>query len=151
MPVFTRTTTINTNPQELFRFHENPHNLRLIAPRGMQIVDIRAAVTARPGEEFTIAARQGPLRLSWTGRWEVATAPCLLIDRGMRCPFALWRHHHIFEPHGSGSLLTDRVEFRLPWRLGGPAGDLFCQLLLFPRMFAARHAATQRLFAETGS
>ena len=150
MPVFTRSTLVPASPEELFRFHENPHNLRRISPPGLRILEIRAGQTARPEEEFTIAVRQGPLTLRWTGRWETVQSPHLLIDTGVHCPFALWRHHHIFESHAEGSLLTDRVEFRLPWRLGGPAGDLFCRLVVFPRMFAARHAATRRFFEPSG-
>ena len=150
MPVFTRSTLVPASPEELFRFHENPHNLRRISPPGLRILEIRAGETARPEEEFTIAVRQGPLTLRWTGRWETVQSPHLLLDTGVHCPFALWRHHHIFEPHTEGSLLTDRVEFRLPVRLGGPAGDLFCRLVVFPRMFAARHAATRRFFEPSG-
>jgi len=146
MPVFIRSTRVSASPEELFRFHENPHNLRRIAPPGLRILGIRAGERAQPGEEFSIAVQQGPLTLRWTGCWETVEAPRLLIDTGVRCPFALWRHHHIFEPHPEGSLLTDRVEFRLPWYLGGPVGDLFCRLVVFPRMFAARHAATRDWF-----
>lgn len=149
MPVFTRSTFVPASPEELFRFHENPHNLRRISPPGLRILEIRAEEKARQGEEFTIAVRQGPLTLRWTGRWEAVQSPHLLIDTGARCPFALWRHHHIFEPHPGGSLLTDRVEFRLPWHLGGPAGDLVCRLVVFPRMFAARHAATRAWFQRS--
>jgi ligand-binding SRPBCC domain-containing protein len=151
MPVFTRSTVVSATPEELFRFHENPHNLRRIAPPGMHILEIEAEETARPGDQFTIAVRQGPLTLHWTGRWETVEAPHLLIDTGVRCPFALWRHHHIFEPNAGGSLLTDRVEFRLPWHLGGPFGDLFCRLVVFPRMFASRHAATRAWFQASDS
>ena len=150
MPVFTRSTLVPASPEELFRFHENPHNLRRISPPGLRILEIRARETARPEEEFTIAVRQGPLTLRWTGRWETVQPPHLLIDTGVHCPFALWRHHHIFESHAGGSLLTDRVEFRLPWHLGGPVGDLFSRLVVFPRMFAARHAATRRFFEPSG-
>lgn len=150
MPVFTRSTHVAAGPEELFRFHQNPHNLRRISPPGLCILEIRAGETARPGDEFTIAVRQGPFVLRWTGRWETAEAPRLLVDTGVHCPFALWRHHHIFEPHHEGSLLTDRVEFRLPWHLGGPAADLVCRLVVFPRIFAARHAATRRFFAVSG-
>jgi ligand-binding SRPBCC domain-containing protein len=147
VPVFTRSTLVPAPPEALFRFHENPHNLRRISPPGLRILDIRAAETARPGEEFTVAVRQAPLTLRWTGRWETVTPPGLLVDTGVKCPFARWRHHHIFAPHPDGSMLTDRVEFRLPWHLGGPFGDLVCRHLVFPRMFAARHAATRRHFA----
>ena len=151
MPVFTRSTLVSATPEELYRFHENPHNLRRISPPGMRILEIRAGEMARVGEEFTVAVRQGPLTLRWTGRWETATAPRLLVDTGVKCPFALWRHHHIFEPHADGTRMTDRVEFRLPWHLGGPVGDLVCRWLVFPRMFAARHAATRASFASRGS
>ena len=149
MPVFTRSTVLSATPEELFRFHENPHNLRRISPPGMRILGIEAEEKARPGAEFTVAVRQGPFTLRWTGRWETVEAPRLLIDTGVHCPFAFWRHHHLFQPHPRGSLLTDRVEFRLPWYLGGPAGDLACRLLVFPRMFAARHAATRAWFESS--
>lgn len=146
MPVFTRSTLVRAGPRELFRFHENPHNLRRIAPPNLHILEIDARETAQPGERFTIALRQGPLTLRWTGCWETVDSPTLLIDTGIRCPFAVWRHHHIFEPRPDGAVLTDRVEFRLPWFRGGPFGDLVCRHLVFPRMFAARHAATRRHF-----
>ena len=143
MSSFSRSTVVRASPEELFRFHENPHNLRCIPAPGLRILDISAADSARPGGEFTVTVRQGPLTLRWTGCWETVEAPRRLVDTGVRCPFTLWRHHHIFDPCPGGTLLTDRVEFRLPWRLGGPAGDLVCRRLVFPRMFAARHAATR--------
>jgi ligand-binding SRPBCC domain-containing protein len=148
MPVFSRSSLIPATPEELFDFHQDPHNLRRISPPGLHILEIRADHAASPGEEFTVAVQQGPLTLRWTGRWETVYSPRLLVDSGVRCPFAFWKHHHIFEPRPEGSLLTDRVEFRLPWLLGGPAGDLVCRLLVFPRMFAARHAATRAWFAR---
>jgi ligand-binding SRPBCC domain-containing protein len=150
MPVFTRSIVVPARHEDLFRFHENPHNLRHISPPGLRILEIRAAETAHPGGEFTIAVRQGPLTLRWTGCWETVDAPRLLVDTGTRCPFALWRHHHIFDPHPDGALLTDRVEFRLPWHLGGPPGDLVCRRVVFPRLFAARHAATRAWLAKEG-
>ena len=148
MPLFTRSCLLPATVEELFLFHENPHNLRHISPPGMHILEIRAGKAALPGAEFTIAVRQGPLTLRWTGRWETVESPRLLTDTGVRCPFVLWRHSHIFEPHPEGAFLTDRVEFRLPWLLGGPAGDLVCRLIIFPRMFASRHAATRDWFAR---
>lgn len=151
MPVYTRSTLVPASAEDLYRFHENPHNLGRISPPGLTILEIRADEIARPGAEFTLVVRQGPFTLHWTGRWETATSPRLLVDIGVKCPFALWRHHHIFEPHADGTRMTDRVEFRLPWHLGGPFGDLVCRWVVFPRMFAARHAATRAWFASRGS
>lgn len=148
MPAFTLSSPVPATPEELFRFHENPHNLRRISPPGLRILEIQAAAAAKPGGEFTVRVRQGPLTLRWKGRWETVAAPGLLVDAGLECPFALWRHHHIFAPHPDGALLTDRVEFRLPWNLGGPLADFVCRLVILPRMFAARHAATRAWFVR---
>lgn len=148
MAVFTRSTPVAATPAALFRFHENPRNLRAIAPRGLCILDIEAGEIARLGATFRLAVRQGPLTLHWTGRWETVAPPGLLVDVGVRCPFDFWRHHHIFEPHDEGSLLTDRVEFRLPWHLGGPVGDWIALRFVFPRIFAARHDATRAYFSR---
>jgi len=146
MPVYTRSTLVPASAEDLYRFHENPHNLRRISPPGLTILEIRADEIARPGAEFTLVVRQAPFTLHWAGRWEAVQPSVLLIDTGVRCPFVFWRHHHIFEPQGSACRMTDRVEFRLPWRLGGPVGDMVCRHLVFPRMFAARHAATRAWF-----
>ncbi len=148
MPIFTSSTLVAATPEALFRFHENPHNLRAISPPGLRILHIQAGEQAVPGEEFTIAVRQGPITLHWVGRWETVVDPGLLIDTGVQCPFAHWRHHHIFEPHAGGALLTDRVEFRLPWFRGGAIADRIVQHVVLPRMFALRHAATRHYLAR---
>jgi ligand-binding SRPBCC domain-containing protein len=148
MPVFTLASKIAATPAELFHFHQDPNNLRALATPGMRLLDIQAAPTARPGEEFSVTVRQGPLTLRWTGRWEKVEPPHLLVDTGVRCPFRHWRHEHVFRPGVNGdSILTDRVEFALPWHRGGPAGDWFALNFVFPAMFAARHAATRDYFA----
>ncbi len=142
MPVFSRSTVLAATPAAVFTFHENPHNLRAIIPPGLEVLEITARDVASPGEKFTISIRQRPFTLRWTGRWEQVEAPRLLVDSGVRCPFRLWRHSHLFEPCPEGTRMTDRIEFRLPWHLGGPLGDWFVERWILPRMFASRHAAT---------
>jgi ligand-binding SRPBCC domain-containing protein len=44
-------------------------------------------------------------------------------------------------------MLTDCVDYRLPWRLGGPLADWIAGHLVLPRMFAARHTATRHFFS----
>ncbi len=147
MPVYTRRSLMPATPGQLFHFHENPHNLRLLPAVGLQVVEIEAERIAAAGGKFAVAIRQGPFMLRWTGRWERVEYPHLLVDVGIRCPFAFWRHEHRFEAAAEGATLTDRIEFRLPWRRGGPAGDWVAQRIILPGMFAARHEATRRLWA----
>lgn len=152
MPVFTRSSVIPATAADLFRFHENPHNLRAISPPSTRILALEAAEIARPGERFAVKVRQGPLTLGWVGQWEIVEPPNRLVDTGVRCPFSFWRHEHIFEEIDAASArLTDRVEFRLPWFRGGPLGDIAARWLMFPAMFAARHRATREFFARQAS
>jgi len=147
MPVFERSTRVAAAPEELFRFHGNPGNLRAVSPPGLRILGIEAEEEPRVGEEFRIALGKGPIVLRWTGRWTEVAPPGLLVDDGVQTPFALWRHAHRFDPAPEGgSILTDRVEFRLRWTFGGPLGDWFAGRFLFPAMFAGRHAATRAWF-----
>lgn len=151
MPVFQRSTNVPASPAELFRFHGDPRNLRLVAPPGLRILGIDAAPEARCGEHFRVAVKQGPLTLHWEGVWERVEPPLLLVDRGVHCPFAFWQHEHRFDPAPGGAVLTDRVEFRFSLLRGGPVADFFALHFVLPRLFAARHAATRARFADAGA
>jgi ligand-binding SRPBCC domain-containing protein len=146
--VFESSTPVTTTPEALYEFHENPENMRLIAPSTLTVQDIDCERQARPGGTFRIRARQFGLPIRWTGQWEKAEAPVLLVDTALSSPFAIWRHSHIFSKHPQGALLTDRVEYLLK---GGFAGRIFSRWILplvFAGMFRSRHEATRRHFSN---
>ncbi len=146
--VFESSTPVTTTPEALYEFHENPENIRLIAPSTLTVQDIECERQARPGGTFRIRARQFGLPIRWTGQWEKAEAPGLLVDTALSSPFAIWRHSHIFSPHPQGALLTDRVEYLLK---GGFAGRLVSRWILplvFAGMFRSRHEATRQHFSN---
>ena len=65
-------------------------------------------------------------------------------------PFALFTHVHRFQAEGAATRVTDELEVRLRWWLGG---ELATRILVAPRLrraFAARHAALSRLI-EAGA
>ena len=39
------------------------------------------------------------------------------VDEMVRGPFRTFRHEHLFEPHGSGTRMTDVITFGTPLRL----------------------------------
>lgn len=146
--LFEASTPVTASPEALFAFHENPANIRLIAPASLKLASVECAERAVEGGEFRIRARQFGLPIDWTGRWEVVEPPVRLVDVGVRSPFARWRHSHSFRAEGGGSVMTDRVEYLLG---GGVAGYWISALVLpmiFAGMFRARHRATRRYFAQ---
>ncbi len=145
--VFQASTRVSASPDELFSFHENPGNIAKIAPASLRVHSVECAPVAVEGGEFRIRASQFGVPIDWTGRWERVERPGILVDAGVRSPFAVWRHSHVFESDGGGSVMTDRVEYLLK---GGVAGELVSRWvlpLIFREMFRARHKATRRYFA----
>jgi ligand-binding SRPBCC domain-containing protein len=144
--VFESSTPVATTPETLYEFHENPENMRLIAPTTLTVEEITCQKQAKAGETFRIRARQFGLPIRWTGQWEKAEAPSVLVDTALRSPFAIWRHSHIFNAHPEGSLLTDRVEYLLKGGLPGRLMSRWILPLVFAGMFRSRHEATRRHF-----
>jgi ligand-binding SRPBCC domain-containing protein len=146
--VFESSTPVATTPETLYEFHENPENMRLIAPSTLTVQEIDCEKQARPGGTFRIRARQFGLPIRWTGQWEKAEAPGLLVDTALSSPFAIWRHSHIFSKHPQGALLTDRVEYLLKGGFAGRIVSRWILPLVFAGMFRSRHEATRRHFSN---
>jgi ligand-binding SRPBCC domain-containing protein len=146
--VFESSTPVRTTPETLYEFHENPENMRLIAPATLTVQEITCQKQAKAGETFRIRARQFGLPIRWTGQWEKAEAPSVLVDTALSSPFAIWRHSHIFSKHPQGALLTDRVEYLLKGGIAGRIVSRWILPLVFAGMFRSRHEATRRLFSN---
>lgn len=146
--VFESSTPVRTTPETLYEFHENPENMRLIAPTTLTVQEITCQKQAKAGETFRIRARQFGLPIRWTGQWEKAEAPSVLVDTALSSPFAIWRHSHIFSKHPEGALLTDRVEYLLKGGLAGRFVSRWILPLVFAGMFRSRHEATRRHFSN---
>jgi ligand-binding SRPBCC domain-containing protein len=87
------------------------------------------------------------LPLEWIGYWAEVEPFVRLVDGARKSPFCHWRHHHLFAEVPGGTLMTDRVEYALPFGLLGRLLDTTVMRVVFAAMFAARHRATREYFA----
>ena len=74
-----------------------------------------------------MALHRIPVR--WLTRIETWEPPLRFVDRQIRGPYAFWEHSHSFEPVAEGTLIRDRIRYRIPF---GILGDL-AQLLVVRR------------------
>lgn len=146
--VYERSVLLAATPREVYAFHEDPRNITRISPPSLKVERVECSVPARAGEEFRLRVSQFGLPLEWVGFWEEAVPDARLVDGARKSPFRHWRHNHLFRAEGEGTLMTDRVEYALPFGVLGRLIDVTVMRVVFAVMFRARHKATAAYFAK---
>ncbi|MDX2081065.1 MAG: SRPBCC family protein [Terrimicrobiaceae bacterium] len=146
---FERSTILSASPEAVFGFHEDPRNIRRIAPASLKVRRVECSVPATPGGRFEMDVVQLGFPIRWIGEWETVEPPSRLVDIAIRSPFSIWRHAHLFDADPAGCRLTDRVECQLKGGVGGRLIGRIVLPVLFASMFRARHAATREWFSST--
>lgn len=157
MPVYERSVRVDAPLEEVWAFHSAESGLEALTPDWF---DLRVeSVTGPDGDPdpdvleagSTVVSSVRPCGVGPRQRWtsEIVerreTGDHALFRDVMRDgPFAEWEHTHRFSADGDGTLVHDRVEYRL---LDGPPGtvvDPFALVGLAP-MFRHRHRRTREL------
>jgi len=109
-------------PSEAWHFFQDAYNLEEITPPflGFEVLTPRP-IEMRLGTLIEYELRLHGVRLRWLTRIEDWEPGRRFVDRQLRGPYALWHHTHTFEPHPEGTLMRDRVRYRLPL---GPLGAI---------------------------
>lgn len=155
MDRFRRRVRIEAPIEAVFGFHSTVEGLLAVTPGWM---NLRHEWSRGPdgtpdpdrldvGSEVCLTMRPlgvGP-RTRWTSRIvdrEQEDGRAMFRDVMVEGPFPHWVHTHRFEADGSGTVLTDVVEYELPLapRPLSPLGRPFLEIL-----FAYRHRRTRRL------
>ena len=145
---FTFESTVDLPREHVFAFHERPGNLALLMRRWRAFRMIAHDGLVRVGNVMRVQERIGILCLSMTFEHFLYEPPHRFGERLLCGPFRKFEHIHEFEPVGSGTVVRDLLDIRLPWY---PGGELSMRLLggaRFRRMLAYRHTELLRLARE---
>lgn len=101
--------------EQVFDFFGDAGNLEAITPPWLHF----EILTPQPIEMHVGALIDYKLRLRFIPiRWRTEIAawepPLRFVDRQLRGPYKRWVHEHTFTEQGSGTLMTDRVEYDVP-------------------------------------
>jgi len=115
-------------PEEVFPFFSDPGNLEKITPAFLRF-KLLGTTTPQIGNGTLIsyALRLHSIPLRWQSRIESWTPNRMFVDVQTRGPYTLWHHTHEFEPDDGGTLIRDRVRYRLPF---GALGDVIAGWLV---------------------
>jgi ligand-binding SRPBCC domain-containing protein len=147
MTVFEFTSEIPATQRELFEFHMDFANVRVVTPPIIRMRFAQVPAEMKTGSSIVVEINQLGLWMPWEISVEEVIPDRLLVDvqRG-RGPFRSWRHEHRFEQRNGSTFLTDHIEYQLPF---GPLGDIIDVLFMKfvqQRLFSYRHRKTKEYF-----
>lgn len=135
--------------EEVAAFFEDPRNLQRMTPHTLDFRIVRV----RPEQIETGMVIDYRLRLlgipfSWRSLIRDYRPKQRFTDVQLRGPYALWVHEHVFESVEGGTLIRDRVTYRMPF---GPIGMLVHRLFVkhqLAHIFDFRARVMAGLFGE---
>jgi ligand-binding SRPBCC domain-containing protein len=141
-----RAQVVSQPVAEAFAFFADAFNLEAITPPWLRFRILTPGpipMCEGTAIEYRLVLHRLPFRWrTQIERWEPGRR---FVDRQVEGPFRLWEHTHTFEEQPDGTLIRDRVAYRMPY---GALGALAHSLLLardLGRIFDYRRDAVARL------
>nr|BFD67094.1 hypothetical protein HAGR004_21160 [Bdellovibrio sp. HAGR004] len=102
-------------PEKLFPFFKEAHNLEKITPPTLNF-EIEGMSTPEIGQgthiDYRLKIHGVPAK--WKTEIDEWQPPFKFVDNQLKGPYRLWHHTHEFRPFCGGTLMVDRVRYRLP-------------------------------------
>ena len=131
---------------EAFAFFADASNLEAITPSWLRFrILTPQPIVVGEGTLIDYRLRLHGVPIRWRARIEGWEPGRCFVDTQIEGPFALWQHTHTFEEQSGGTLIRDRVEYRMPL---GVVGALAHRLVIgrdLERIFDHRRSAISRL------
>src|SRR4051794_7797926 len=144
-----RTQLVHRPRSEVFAFFSNAGNLEALTPRSLkfQILTPQPIVMAA-GAVIDYRIKLFGVPFNWRTEIVEFEPERRFVDVQLRGPYRYWRHEHTFREATGGTLMSDRVEYELPWGpLGRVAQALFVRRNL-DSIFAYRHERVEQLLGD---
>lgn len=113
--------------RDAFAIFENARNLERITPPWLNFRILTSDLEMRTGLEIGYVIRWMGIPMRWQTLITDYEPPRYFVDRQIRGPYGLWRHLHTFHETETGTIVGDRVDYRLPL---GPLGWMAHEALI---------------------
>ncbi len=146
--VYTKSTLIATSREELFAFHANPENIKIVTPPYIKTKLL--FVSDNPlvaGSSIQLKSVRFGIPQEWLVKVTDYNAPSYFTDTQLKGPFKLFKHTHKFESSINGTILTDVVYYIPKGNFLGKLVKSFIHKELV-KMFDYRHWATKNYFEK---
>lgn len=138
--IYVKRTKINVPVEMLFSWHERNGAISRLTPpwAPLKLIE-RQGTGIEKGVKVCFRLRIFKIPMTWEADHIEYEKNKMFKDRQVKGPFSVWEHTHRFIPDGpDGSIMEDRVEFKLPFGWLSRPFYGFARRE-FDRMFAYRH------------
>jgi ligand-binding SRPBCC domain-containing protein len=140
---FVAQSRIEAPAEVVFRWHAEPDALDRLTPPWEPVEIVQRAPGIHDGDRGVLCVHVGPFRIRWVFEHCDYIEGRQFRDVQISGPFRRWDHTHKMEPQGaSACILTDRIQYELPF---GVVGKLFAGWFVhrkLTRLFKYRHRVT---------
>ncbi|WP_413587410.1 TIGR01777 family oxidoreductase [Bdellovibrio sp. HCB274] len=113
--VFYSEQFIQKPPEEIFPFFRDPHNLESITPPSLNFnIQSTSTPEIEQGTLINYKLKIRGIPATWLTEIDEWKPPFRFVDNQKKGPYQLWHHTHEFKPFLGGTLMIDRVRYRLP-------------------------------------
>ncbi len=141
---YIKESVIAAPPERVFAFHELPDAFERLVPPWENASVVQTADISMIGSRAIIEIKTlGVIPVRWVAEHTAYDPPRMFEDIQISGPFKSWRHRHIIEPHETGAVLRDEIEYEPPM---GFLGTLAAPFAIEPKlraMFDYRHEVTR--------
>jgi ligand-binding SRPBCC domain-containing protein len=123
---------------ETFAFFAEPSNLERLTPPLLRFRLVEAPTQMALGARIRYRITPLGLPIDWVAEVDAWNPPHSFSDVQLRGPYAAWRHTHLFVDTSGGTLIRDRIEYRLRVGRLGPIADRLGHRMFLERLFAYR-------------
>jgi ligand-binding SRPBCC domain-containing protein len=141
-----RAQHVSSTRDETFAFFSDVSNLEALTPPWLRfriLTPQPIALGAGALIDYRLALHRVPLR--WRTRIERWEPGYCFVDGQVDGPFACWEHTHVLEERTGGTLILDRVEYRMPLRVLGRLAHALVVGRDLERIFDHRRDAIARM------
>ena len=132
---------------EVFAFFADPANLARVTPASFGVELLTRAATMTTGAVFDYRLRWLGVPIRWRAFVREYDSPYRFLDVQLRGPYARWEHRHRFLEEDDGTVVEDRVVYRLPL---GPIGRALHAAVVGRQLRAAWDYRTARIVELLG-
>lgn len=106
--------------EEIFNFFGEAKNLESITPTSLNFsIEKMSTPHIEQGTEIDYRLKIHGVPVRWKTRIQEWKPPHYFVDEQLKGPYSQWIHLHEFVPLGTGTLMRDRVRYKMPMGIFG--------------------------------